>query len=505
MAQPVIEMKSITKIFGKTVANDNIDLHCNAREVLCILGENGAGKTTLMNILYGSLKPDSGEIRYKGERVVLTSPREAIDLGIQMVHQHFMLVPRLSVADNVVLGKEPKKNGLYDRKKAEETVEELSKQYGLIVNPRKAVAEISVGEKQRVEIIKALYQGAQVLILDEPTAVLTPQEVSELFNIINVLRDNGKSVIMITHKLKETMVISDRIYVLRKGAVVGELGCAETNIKELSELMVGGKLGREHFEAQEPGKVVLDIKNLTVKGKGDKDVLSDITLNICEREVLGIAGVEGNGQMELIDVLSGLIEKWKGEITFLGSPLRDMNTAKRWASGISYIFADRQTQGAVLTADLKNNYLLSMQYTSRYRKRGGIIDWGKVQKDTQKLVDEFDVRPNDISTRMGSLSGGNQQKFVVARALAHAPKLLMAALPTRGVDIKATTFIHEQIMLHRQNNGAVLLISTDIDEIMELSDRIAVMYSGQIMGCKKKEEVTIQALGKLMGGGTDHE
>ncbi|MEG1631285.1 MAG: ABC transporter ATP-binding protein [Hydrogenoanaerobacterium sp.] len=501
----IVEMRNITKAFGQNVANDSVDFVCKAGEVLCLLGENGAGKTTLMNILYGLYKADSGEILFSGSPVKITGPRVAISMGIQMVHQHFMLIPTLSVADNVVLGRETCKNGFYDRKEAHNKVLALSEEYGLQVSPDKLVEELSVGEQQRVEIIKALYQGAKILILDEPTAVLTPQEVEDLFKVINHLRESGKTVIIITHKLKETMAISDRIYVLRQGRMIGERKTADTNIEELSELMVGQKI--THLEKQifESDKNIIELKHVNLKGTNGVQLLKDVSLTIREKEILGIAGVEGNGQMELLEVLSGLCSAWEGDIIYMGKTLRGRKTADLLSSGISCIHADRQSYSVVMNLDVPHNMLMGYQQTELYRKHKYFVDWKNIEKDSQALLEEYDVRPRDIQRRLMEFSGGNQQKFVVGREMKRAPKFLIAAHPTRGVDIMATAFIHDKLFEQKNSGGGVLLISSDLDELMEMSDRIAVIYDGQIVDCRPSGNYTNMELGRLMGGGRGDE
>lgn len=504
--QPIVEMKGISKRFAAVTANDSVDFCCNRKEILCLLGENGAGKTTLMKILYGLYKQDSGEIFYNGNPVHITSPRKAIELGIQMVHQHFMLVPTLSVADNIVLGKEPKKNGLYDRKAAIEIVGRLSEQYGLKIPPQKLVKELSVGEQQRAEIIKALYQGAEVLILDEPTAVLTPQEVEDLFVVMRQLKEDGKSIIIITHKLKETMAISDRVCVLRGGRMAGERLTAETSIDELSEMMVGRKIFKLEHKQAAAGDVVVELENVKLSpGRGaaaaEAGALKDVSFTVCQGEIVGIAGVEGNGQMEVLNVLAGILPKWEGQIRYKGKSIKGMSTAALIAEGLSVIHADRHQYSVALEQKVPENFLLGSQDNPAYYSRKGLLNWGKIRAGSQQMMEQFDVRPVSLSMELGDFSGGNQQKFVVGREIGRDPDFLIAAHPTRGVDISATEFIHRQLLAQKGKGAGVLLISSDLDELMALSDRIAVLYDGRIVAFDEAEKFDAFTLGKLMGGG----
>ena len=499
----IVEMHGISKAFGSNQANDHVDFVCKSGEVLCLLGENGAGKTTLMNILYGMYKPDEGEIDYQGKSVSISSPRVAIRLGIQMVHQHFMLVPPLSVADNVVLGKETKKHIFYDRAKANARVKVLSEEYGLAVSPEKLVADLSVGEQQRVEIIKALYQGADVLILDEPTAVLTPQEVDDLFVVIRRLRESGKAIIMITHKLKETMAISDRIYVMRQGKMVAERATHETSIDELSQLMVGEKISQPEKEVHKAGRPIVSMRHVRMKNAEQIEILRDITLDIREREIVGIAGIEGNGQKEIIGVLTAMNAKWEGDVTLDGVSIEKKKTAQILEKGVSCIHADRQAYSIVVDMDVPNNMLMGYQQTKEYKQSAGFLDWKKIRQAAVQLLQEYDVRPPDTTRTLGEFSGGNQQKFVVGRELKRDPHFLIAAHPTRGVDIMATSFIHKQLLRLKEKGAGILLISSDLDELMELSDRIAVLYNGKIVDVRKARDFTLLELGRMMGGGED--
>ena len=500
--EKIVEMNGIIKAFGTNVALDEVDFYCNKGEVLCLLGENGAGKTTLMKVLYGMYKPDGGSIRYHGETVAISSPRDAISRGIQMVHQHFMLVDTMSVLDNVMIGKEPGKSIYYDRKEAFEIVERLSREYGLKVPAHKLVKDISIGERQRVEIVKALYQGAEIVILDEPTAVLTPQEVNDLFKIIDNLRKDGKTIIIITHKLKETMAISDRVYVLRQGKMIGERAVADTTIAELSELMVGQRIVKSEKKTFEDGDAIVKMTDVTLADESGAKVLKGVDLEIRQHEILGIAGVEGNGQTEIIDVLFGLAKDWRGNIEYRGKSIKNVTTAHLIADGMSCIHADRQSFSIAPQLSVPYNYLMGWQDKEVYVSKR-VVDWQKVERDAQLVLEQFDVRPRDIDRNLVEFSGGNQQKFVVGREVSRDPGFMIAAHPTRGVDIMATAFIHGELNRMKEKGAGVLLISSVLDEIMELSARIAVLYDGKIVEVRRSEEFTIMEIGRLMGGGKD--
>ena len=506
---PIVEMCGITKRFSSTLVNDQVDLSCYPGEILCLLGENGAGKTTLMKILYGLYKQDTGTILYKGHPVTITGPRKAISLGIQMVHQHFMLVPTLSVADNIVLGKEPVHKGLYDKKGAVRIAQELSERYGLKVPSDKLVKDLSVGEQQRTEIIKALYQGAEVLILDEPTAVLTPQEVEELFAVMLQLKADGKSAIIITHKLKETMSISDRVCVLRNGRMAGECKTSETNIDQLSEMMVGRRVYPPKKSRINSDELVIDLQHVTMKSKEKStdnaaiEMLKDIHFSVYKHEVVGIAGVEGNGQKEVINMLSGLMPSWEGEILYNGRSIKGWSTARLLEEGISVIYADRHKYSVALDQKVPENFLLGSQDGDEFCSRKGILRWKKIPRTSEEMMRTFDVNPLNLNMKMQDFSGGNQQKFVVGREIRRNPRLLVAAHPTRGVDISATEFIHKQLLEQKQQGAGVLVISSDLDELMALSDRIAVIYNGRIVAFDETDKFNAFSLGKWMGGGED--
>lgn len=501
----IVEMYGISKAFGSNQANKDIDFICRKGEVICLLGENGAGKSTLMKILYGQYHPDTGNIIIKGEKVHFSGAKDAIKLGIQMVHQHFMLVPVLSAVDNVMIGKEVGKKGRYDRRKAAKVVQELSRSYGLEISGEKLVRDLSVGEQQRVEIIKALYHGADVLILDEPTAVLTHQEIEELFDIIRSLRDKGKTIILITHKLKETMEISDRVYVMRNGRMVASCRTADTNVGELGCMMVGRQIQKPVKQEYPSESSVLYMENVTLKNKYGYPVLNQVNLDIKDHEILGIAGVEGNGQMELIDVLMALNKGWKGKIELEGEPIKGKSTEELLNLGVSCVYADRQEDSIVMDLDVSHNMLMGYQSNARFLRKRYLLDWKKIKSTAVELMEKYDVRPRDVERKLSEFSGGNQQKFVVGRELERNPRLMIAAHPTRGVDIMATAFIHEHLNQLKAAGAGILLISSDMDELMELSDRIAIIYDGAIVSCRKSEEYSAAEIGSLMGGGIKNE
>lgn len=503
--EKILEMKDIRKTFGNNVALNSVDFHCKKGEVICLLGENGAGKSTLMKILYGLYKKDSGEIWHKGELMEFEGPRDAISRGIQMVHQHFMLVDTLSVVDNIMIGKEAGNFLYFDRVKAGKIVAKLSEDFGLKVPLDRLIKDISVGERQRVEIIKALYQGADILILDEPTAVLTPQEVEELFKVIYNLRESGKTIIMITHKLKETMAISDRVYVLRQGRMMGERIIADTSIDELSELMIGRQIPKCKKIKTEFNETLLQFKDVKFKDINNLEILKGITFDIKKGEILGIAGVEGNGQSEIINVLFGLQDGWTGDIVLDGKSIKGKDTEQLIAEGIYCIHSDRQSYNIAQDLNVPYNFLMGSQNNKEFIVSKYFIDWETVKKKAMKAFDIYDVRPRDITRCLSEFSGGNQQKFVVGREILRKPKLMIAGHPTRGVDIMACSFVHRELNGLKRDGVGILLISSDLDELLELSDRIAVVHDGRCVEIKDAEDYTLMELGKLMGGGKSHE
>ncbi|MCL9969462.1 ABC transporter ATP-binding protein [Anoxybacillus kestanbolensis] len=496
----VIEMLNIRKVFGNFVANDNITLQLKKGEIHALLGENGAGKSTLMNVLFGLYQPDGGEIRVKGKKVNIANPNVANDLGIGMVHQHFMLVDTFTVTENIILGSEPTKGGQIDIEKAEQEVRELSERYGLAVDPKAKIADISVGMQQRVEILKTLYRGADILIFDEPTAVLTPQEIQELIQIMKALVREGKSIILITHKLKEIMEVCDRVTVIRRGKGIGTLNVSETNPNELASLMVGREV---HFKTEKQpskvGKPVLEIENLVVKDSRGITAVDHLNLTVHAGEIVGIAGVDGNGQTELIEAITGLIKSESGSIRLNGKEIRNLTPRQITETGVGHIPQDRHKHGLVLDFPIGENMVLQTYYKEPYSKRG-ILNFKAIYDKARQLIQEFDVRTPDEYTKARALSGGNQQKAIIGREVDRDPDLLIAAQPTRGLDVGAIEFIHKRLIEQRDKGKAVLLVSFELDEIMNVSDRIAVIYEGKIVAIVDPKETTEQELGLLMAG-----
>jgi general nucleoside transport system ATP-binding protein len=497
----VLETRNITKRFPGVLANDQINLTLRRGEILALLGENGAGKSTLMNILYGLYHPDEGEVFIKGKPVRLDNPRDAIEQGIGMVHQHFQLVPVMTVAENVILGAEVLRYGPFlDRRRAERDVRELSQQYGLEVDPTAIVEELPVGMQQRVEIIKALYRHAEILILDEPTAVLTPQEADELFRIMRDLTKRGVSIIFITHKLKEVLAVADRIMVMRLGRMEGTAVPGEATEASLAEMMVGREvLLRVDKGPSQPGDVVLKVENLQAFDDRKHKILNGASFEVRAGEVLGIAGVQGNGQTELVEVLSGLRKPSGGKVTIGDKDITYASPRKVTEAGTAHIPEDRQRYGLVLAYTVSDNLILNSYYRPPNRK-GLTMDIRAIAERAKKKIREFDVRTPSIDTLVKSLSGGNQQKVVVARELARPIELLIASQPTRGLDVGSIEFIHRSIIKQRDEGVATLLVSAELDEILALSDRIAVMFHGRIVATLPAAEATREKLGLLMAG-----
>jgi general nucleoside transport system ATP-binding protein len=496
----VIEMLNIRKEFGNFVANDNITLQVKQGEIHALLGENGAGKSTLMNVLFGLYQPEAGEIRVKGKPVKITDPNVANELGIGMVHQHFMLVDTFTVTENIILGSEPTKGGTIDIKKAEQEVRELSERYGLAVDPTAKIADISVGMQQRVEILKTLYRGADILIFDEPTAVLTPQEIQELIQIMKALVKEGKSIILITHKLKEIMEVCDRVTVIRRGKGIGTLNVSDTNPTELAELMVGRQV--QFTTDKEPAKPkdnVLEIKDLVVKDARGVTTVNELNLTVRAGEIVGIAGVDGNGQSELIEAITGLQKVESGSILLNGKDITNLPPRKVTESGVGHIPQDRHKHGLVLDFPIGENMVLQTYYKDPYSKNG-ILNFKNIYEKARQLIKEFDVRTPDEYTKARALSGGNQQKAIIGREVDRNPDLLIAAQPTRGLDVGAIEFIHKRLIEQRDQGKAVLLVSFELDEIMNVSDRIAVIYEGKIVAIVDPKETDEQELGLLMAG-----
>jgi len=479
----LVEMERIVKIYPNGVlANDGVSFSVERGEIHALVGENGAGKTTLMKILYGEERPTAGEIRIHGKSVHFHSPQDAIRAGIGMVHQNFMQVPSLTVAENIVLGQEPTRHGMLDRKAAIRITEDLSRQYGLRVDPEAPVGSVNVGMRQRVEILKILYRGAEILILDEPTAVLTPQETQELFKSIRMLVSQGKTVIFITHKLREVKEISDRVTVMRNGRVMGTLRTAEATREGLARMMVG----RDVFlEVSKPpcqrGEKVLEVRNLSYVSETGRRILKDVTFNAYAGEILGVAGVEGNGQTELVEVLTGLRKATAGEARVRGQPVLNRSPREVRLAGVAHIPEDRLTNGLALEASIHENFIVDRYFRPPYR-RGWLIDRQEVERLGQRLIEAFDIRTPSGTLAVASLSGGNMQKVILAREFSADPTLLIAAQPTRGVDVGATEFIRERLVEQRNRGTAILLVSADLAEVMSLSDRLVVMYEGQITG-----------------------
>lgn len=496
----VIEMLNIRKVFGNFVANDNITLQLKKGEIHALLGENGAGKSTLMNVLFGLYQPDGGEIRVKGKKVNIVNPNVANDLGIGMVHQHFMLVDTFTVTENIILGSEPTKGGQIDIEKAEQEVRELSERYGLAVDPKAKIADISVGMQQRVEILKTLYRGADILIFDEPTAVLTPQEIQELIQIMKALVHEGKSIILITHKLKEIMEVCDRVTVIRRGKGIGTLNVSETNPNELASLMVGREVQfKTEKQPSKVGKPVLEIENLVVKDSRGITAVDHLNLTVHAGEIVGIAGVDGNGQTELIEAITGLIKSESGSIRLNGKEIHNLTPRQITETGVGHIPQDRHKHGLVLDFSIGENMVLQTYYKEPYSKRG-VLNFKAIYDKARQLIQEFDVRTPDEYTKARALSGGNQQKAIIGREVDRDPDLLIAAQPTRGLDVGAIEFIHKRLIEQRDKGKAVLLVSFELDEIMNVSDRIAVIYEGKIVAIVDPKETTEQELGLLMAG-----
>lgn len=464
------------------------------------MGENGAGKSTLMNILFGLYQPDEGTIEIGGKPVQIDSPNKAIDLGIGMVHQHFKLVQPFTVTENIVLGSEPRKGLKINYKKAAAEVQWLSEQYGLQVNPNAKIEDISVGMQQRVEIIKTLYRGADILIFDEPTAVLTPQEITELLDIMKRLVAEGKSIILITHKLKEIMQIADTVTIIRRGQVIDTVKTSETTPNELAEKMVGRRVSfKVDKQLAQPGQTVLEMNNVISKNKDGIHVLNELNLQVKAGEILGIAGVDGNGQSELIEALTGLRKVDGGSIRLLGQEVANQSPRKISEAGVSHIPEDRHKHGLVLDFSMSENMVLETYYQAPYSKNG-FLNKDAIEKQAKSLIEKFDVRTPDIHTKARALSGGNQQKAIIAREIDKNPDLLIAAQPTRGLDVGAIEFVQKQLIAQRDQGKAVLLISFELDEIMNVSDRIAVIYEGKIVGEVLPEETNDQELGLMMAG-----
>ncbi len=496
----VLEVRGLTKRFPGVLANDHIDLKLHKGQVLGLLGENGAGKSTLMNMIYGLYTPDEGTIYINGEPAAIHDPNDAIALGIGMVHQHFQLVPVLTVTENIMLGNETVNGPFLDRRTARNRILEIAEQYSLAVEPDALVEDLSVGVQQRVEIIKALYRKADILILDEPTAVLTPQEAEGLFAIMRTLLERGVSIIFISHKLKEVLEICDAITVLRGGKVVGHADPKTSTQQSLASMMVGRDVilqvekGLAH-----PGDPVLEISNLTVLDDRDLEAVNNLSLEVRTGEILGIAGVQGNGQTELVEAITGLRPVESGSITIEGQKLTDAPPRRITESGVAHVPEDRQKDGMVASFPIKDNLVLQTYYIGPFAV-GILADEKAKDANAHQLVEQYDVRTPSIYTSIGSLSGGNQQKTIVAREFSRPSRLLIVAQPTRGLDVGSIEFIHKQIIRMRDEGTAVLLVSAELDEILSLADRVAVIYSGQVIDTLSIEDANREQLGLLMAG-----
>jgi simple sugar transport system ATP-binding protein len=497
-----LELQKITKQFPGVLANDRISISVDKGQVLGLLGENGAGKTTLMNILSGLYRPDSGKIFIDGKERIFRDPAQAIDAGIGMVHQHFMLVPVFDVTESVVLGNEPTKGplGSFDRATARAQVVELSKRHGLHVDPDAKIESLPVGVRQRVEILKALYRKSDILVLDEPSAVLTPQETEELFDIIRGLAKGGTSVIFITHKLNEVIAVADKITVLRRGAVAGETTPKKATAAKLAEMMVGREVQLTVSRSKSKvAKPLLEVAGLRVLNDAAKLVVSDVAFAVRSGEILAVAGVQGNGQTELVEALTGLREVDGGSITLEGTTLTNRSPREIASAGVAHIPEDRNRDGMVKGMTVAENLILNSYHLEPFSKNG-VLNRKEIAAAAEKAVRDFDVRTPSIDTDIASLSGGNQQKVIVAREFSRGVKLVIAAQPTRGLDVGSIEYIHRRIVEQRDAGAAVLIVSTELDEVLALGDRVAVMYEGRIVGILDAKDATRERVGLLMGG-----
>ena len=497
----VIEMREITKVFGEFVANDKINLELRKGEIHALLGENGAGKSTLMNMLAGLLEPTSGEIVVNGQVVKLDSPSKAASLGIGMVHQHFMLVEAFTVAENIILGSELTKKGVLDIARATREINELSERYGLAVDPSAKVADISVGAQQRVEILKTLYRGADILIFDEPTAVLTPSEIDELMAIMKNLVKEGKSIILITHKLDEIRAVSDRVTVIRRGKSIETVEIAGATNADLAEMMVGRSVSfKTEKQPAQPKEVVLSIQDLVVKENRGVPAVKNLSLDVRAGEIVGIAGIDGNGQSELIQAITGLRKIESGSVELKGQSIVGLHPRQITEMSVGHVPEDRHRDGLVLEMMISENIALQTYYKEPLSKKG-ILNYSNIINYAKKLMQEFDVRAASEIVPASALSGGNQQKAIIAREVDRNPDLLIVSQPTRGLDVGAIEYIHKRLIQERDNGKAVLVVSFELDEILNVSDRIAVIHDGKIQGIVTPETTNTQELGVLMAGG----
>lgn len=502
-----IEMINITKEFPGIIANDNITLQVKKGEIHALLGENGAGKSTLMSVLFGLYQPEKGIIKKDGQEVKIKNPNDANDLGIGMVHQHFKLVEDFTVLENIVLGMETTKHGVLKMEDARKKVMELSERYNLSIDPDSKIEDITVGMQQRVEILKMLYRDNEVLIFDEPTAVLTAAEIDELLNIMKNLIGEGKSIIFITHKLNEIKRAADRCTVLRKGKYIGTVEVAETSKEELSRMMVGRDVSFEVDKSpSNPGNVILEVKNLSVKSEtSQKSLLNNVSFKVRAGEILSIAGIEGNGQSELVYAITGLMKSNGGEIILNGKNIENESIRNRTLTGMGHIPEDRHKHGLVLDYTLAENMILQTYFKEPFQKNG-FLQNNEIEKYSDRLIKQFDVRSGQGSDTIArSMSGGNQQKAIIAREIDRDPMLLVAVQPTRGLDVGAIEYIHKQLVNERDEGRAVLMVSLELDEVMNVSDRILVIYEGELVGEFKPEEITVEELGLYMSGSKRRE
>ena len=503
-----IEMLNITKRFPGIIANDNITLQLKKGEIHALLGENGAGKSTLMSVLFGLYTPEEGIIKKDGREVKISNPNDANDLGIGMVHQHFKLVECFTVLDNIIMGVEPVKNGFLDKASARKKVVALSEKYGLHVDPDAVIENITVGMQQRTEILKMLYRDNEVLIFDEPTAVLTPQEISELLQIMKNLAAEGKSILFITHKLAEIMEVADRCTVIRKGKYIGTVDVKTSSPAELSALMVGRDVNF-HVEKkpQELKDVILSVENMSVAGEaGKQDVIKNVSMKVRGGEIVCLAGIDGHGQSEFVSALSGLLPVKSGKITLCGKEIQNMSIRKRSMSGMSHIPEDRHKHGMVLDYPLEDNMILQTYFKPQFTSRFGFLKRKNIRSFSDRLIEMYDVRSGQGSVTIArAMSGGNQQKAIIAREIDKEPELLIAVQPTRGLDVGAIEFIHKQLVAQRDAGKAVLLVSLELDEVMDVPDRILVMYEGEIVGEFDPKTVTQEELGLYMAGAKKDE
>ncbi len=507
MGEYAVEMLNITKRFPGIIANDDITLQLKKGEIHALLGENGAGKSTLMSVLFGLYQPEEGIVRMEGKSVTIKNPNDANALGIGMVHQHFKLVECFSVLDNIILGAEPGEGGFLKKEEARKKVMELSERYHLQIDPDAIVENITVGMQQRTEILKMLYRDNEILIFDEPTAVLTVQEIDELMQIMKGLAKEGKSILFISHKLNEIMEVSDRCTVLRKGKYVGTVETKDTTPEKLSSMMVGRNVSfKVEKKPAKPGAVILDVKNMTVAGQNKKDAVQDVSFQVRKGEIVCVTGIDGNGQTELVYGLAGLEPLKNGQIQMNGKDITKASVRQRSTMGMSHIPEDRHKHGLVLDYSLEDNMVLQKYFKPQFTNKFGLLKRKEIREYSDRLIEEYDIRSGQgSSTIVRSMSGGNQQKAIIAREIDKDPDLLIAVQPTRGVDIGAIEFIHKQLIEQRDAGKAVLLVSLELDEVMDVPDRILVMYEGRLVGEFKPDEVTVEELGLYMTGAKKQE